>query len=82
MVPTRRFEAWRDGLEDVAYMDLLQKAVAEAKAKGKTSAEAQALLDARKDVMSRKDQKTLDAWRLEAGRAIDRLSGTNNVKRK
>jgi hypothetical protein len=32
--------------------------------------------------MSRKDQKTLDAWRLEAGRVIDRLSGKNNARRK
>ena len=73
MVPTKRFEAWREGLEDVAYMDLLQKAIAAAKAKGKNAAEAQALLDVRKEIMKGKDQKTLDAWRLEAGRAIDSL---------
>jgi hypothetical protein len=73
MVPTKRFEAWREGLEDVAYMDLLQKAIAAAKAKGRNVAEAQALLDVRKEIMKGKDQKTLDAWRLEAGRAIDSL---------
>ena len=73
MVPTKRFEAWREGLEDVAYMDFLQKAVAAAKAKGRNAAEAQALLDVRKDIMGSKSQETLDAWRLEAGRTIDRL---------
>ena len=69
--PTKRFEAFREGLEDVAYMDLLAKAIA---AKGKSAAAAQSLLDARADVMKAHDQKALDAWRLAAGRAIDALS--------
>ena len=73
MEPTKRFEAFREGLEDVAYMDALAKAIA-AKGKGAATAAAQALLDARGDVMKAHDQKALDAWRLEVGRAIDALS--------
>ena len=62
MMPTKRFEAFREGLEDVAYMSLLEKA---------GTKEAKALLDAREDVIKSHDQKTLDAWRLAAGRAVD-----------
>ena len=62
MRPTKRFEAFREGLEDVAYMALLEKA---------GTKEAKALLDAREDVIKSHDQKVLDAWRLAAGRAID-----------
>ena len=72
MIPTKRFEAFREGLEDVAYMDALAKAIA-AKGKGPATAMAQSLLDARGDVMKARDQKALDAWRLEVGRAIDAL---------
>jgi len=71
--PTKRFEAFREGLEDVAYMDLLAKAIT-AKGKGAATAAAQSILDAREDVMKAHDQKALDAWRLAAGRAIDALS--------
>ena len=74
MTPTKRFEAFREGLEDVAYMDLLAKAISRAKPSGKDIASAQSLLDAREDVIKARDQKTLDAWRLAAGRAIDALS--------
>ena len=62
MIPTKRFEAFREGLEDVAYMSLLEKA---------GTKEAKALLDAREDVIKSHDQKAVDAWRLAAGRAID-----------
>ena len=60
--PTKRFEAFREGLEDVAYMSLLEKV---------GTKKAKALLDAREDVIKSHDQKTVDAWRLAAGRAID-----------
>ena len=62
MMPTKRFEAFREGLEDVAYMSLLEKA---------GTKEAKALLDAREDIIKLHDQKALDVWRLAAGRAID-----------
>ena len=62
MIPTKRFEAFREGLEDVAYMALLAKA---------GTKEAKALLDAREDVIKSHDQKAVDAWRLAAGRVLD-----------
>ena len=64
MIPTKRFAAFREGLEDVAYMSLLEKA---------GTKEARALLDAREDVMRSHDQKAVDAWRVAAGRAIASL---------
>ena len=75
-IPTKRFEAFREGLEDVAYMDLLIKAIAGAKGKGvspKTVKEAQSLLDVRERIINSQRQDELDAWRLAAGRAIDAL---------
>jgi hypothetical protein len=82
MVPTKRFEAWREGLEDVAYMDALLKEIAAAKAKGRNVSAAQSLLDARESVMAGKDQKILDEWRLAAGRMVDALrrNGKNKSK--
>ena len=65
MIPTKRFEAWREGLEDVAYMDLLKRS---------GNAAAKQLLDVRDDVIKANDQKVLDVWRLAAGRLIDELS--------
>ena len=79
-VPTKRFEAFREGLEDVAYMDLLAKAIVAANGRDARDvpaaalAEAKALLAAREDVVKSSDQKAVDAWRLAAGRAIDALS--------
>ena len=65
MIPTKRFEAWREGLEDVAYMDLLKRS---------GNAAAKSLLDARGEIIKANDQKVLDSWRLSAGRLIDELS--------
>lgn len=64
--PTKRFEAFREGLEDVAYMDRLEKEI-------ERSAEAKALLDAREDVINAHSQDALDAWRLAVGRLIDAI---------
>ena len=83
MIPTKRFEAFREGLEDVAYMSLLERiamggpqssAAADALERVppvKSISEAKALLNAREDVIKSHDQKAVDAWRLAAGRAID-----------
>ena len=65
MTSTKRFEAFREGLEDIAYMDLLAKA--------DKSSEAKALLDAREDIIKSRDQARVDAWRLDIGRTIDKL---------
>jgi hypothetical protein len=83
-VSSKNFEAFREGLEDVAYMDALVKAVNGRDVRSSNGragsplpaaiARAQSLLDARADVMKSHDQKALDAWRLAAGRAIDALS--------
>ncbi len=73
MVPTKRFEAFREGLEDIAYMDALAKVIA-SKGKCAETAEAQSLLDAREEVIGAHDQKKVDQWRLAIGRAIDSLS--------
>ncbi len=61
-VPTKMLEAVREGLEDVAYMAMLEKT---------DSAEARALLEQRAALIEAKDQKQVDVWRLAAGRLID-----------
>jgi hypothetical protein len=73
VVATKRFEAWREGLEDVAYMDMLQKAIAVAEAKGKNVSDARALLDGREKVLRARNQQALESWRLSVGRTIDKL---------
>ena len=65
-VPTKMLEAVREGLEDVAYMDALKKAIAREK-----KSEAKALLAEREKIIKAKDQKRVDAWRLAVGRTID-----------
>ncbi len=55
-------EAVREGLEDVAYMAMLEKT---------DSAKACALLEQRAALIEAKDQKQVDVWRLAAGRLID-----------
>ena len=72
-VPTKHLAAFREGLEDVAYMDLLEKAVKAAKVKGKRLAECERLLAERESIVASDDQSKVDAWRLAAGRAIDGL---------
>ena len=64
-IPTKILEAVREGLEDVAYMDLLKRS---------GNAAAKLLLDARGEIIKANDQKVLDSWRLSAGRLIDELS--------
>ena len=72
-IPTKKLEAVREGLEDVAYMNRLEKELARLKANGKSFPEYEALLAERADIMKADDQKRVDAWRLAVGRAIDAL---------
>ena len=79
-VPTKRLEAVREGLEDVAYMDALEKALARAESAAgerrppaRLLAEAKRLLAERAEIVKANDQKKVDAWRLAVGRAIDGL---------
>jgi hypothetical protein len=82
-IPTKRFEAFREGLEDIAYMDALAKEIAKAKIAKRDVSKAQALLDKRAEVMEKANYDVLDQWRLEAGRAIHELiKGMNGSKGK
>ena len=72
-VPTKRLEALREGLEDVAYMNRLEKELARLKAQGMTFAQYEKLLAERKAVIKSLSQKKVDEWRLMTGRAIDDL---------
>ena len=72
-VPTKRLEAQREGLEDVAYMNRLEKDLARLKAQGMTFAQYEKLLAERKAVIKSLSQKKVDEWRLMTGRAIDDL---------
>ncbi len=71
---TKRFEAFREGLEDVAYLDRLKKEVARVKAKGGDVGDAEVLLNEPKSLMATQSQAAVDAWRLAVGRAIDALT--------
>ena len=73
-IPTKRLEAVREGLEDVAYMDLLEKALRAEKAKGRDHPEYGKLLADRDAIVKANDQEKVDAWRLAVGRAIDALT--------
>ena len=75
-IPTKRLEAVREGLEDVAYMDRLEKELARLKAKGLSFPQYEALLAARADIVKAEDQKRVDEWRLAVGRAVDSLVAT------
>ena len=74
-VPTKQFEAFREGLEDVAYMDALEKVLAEAKKGGESHPAQEALLADREHILKEGRQADVDAWRLAVGRAIDALAG-------
>ena len=72
--PTKMLEAVREGLEDVAYMDALEKALAAERAAGRDHPEWGKLLADREAIIKSSDQKMVDQWRLAVGRAIDSLS--------
>ena len=83
-VPTKRLEAVREGLEDVAYMDRLERELARVAAIGKQFPEFTALLDGRRDIIKAENQERVNSWRLAVGRAIDVLSRvqTHNLTKK
>ena len=70
-VPTKRLQAFREGLEDVSYMDRLEKELKRVGADRFPSYVR--LLDDRRGIVKRADQKEVDDWRLAVGRAIDSL---------
>lgn len=73
-VPTKQLFAFREGLEDVAYMDLLEKALKAEKSKGRDHLEYGNLLADCDAIIKSDDQSEVDAWRLAVGRAIDALT--------
>ena len=73
-VTTKRFEAFREGLEDVAYVDRLKNEVERVRAKGGNVANAEALLKEPQTLMANPSQDAVDAWRLAVGEAIDDLT--------
>lgn len=72
-IPTKHLAAVREGLEDVAYMDRLERELAKAKAQGRTFPAYEELLASRASVVESNSQSKVDAWRLAAGRAIQDL---------
>ena len=73
-VPTKQLAAFREGLEDVAYMDMLEKFLKDGKAKGGMRDECVRLLGEREAIIKSDNQARVDAWRLAVGRAIDALA--------
>ena len=73
-VPTKMLQAVREGLEDVAYMDRLQKELKRVGSQGKSFPEYEKLLADREGILERSNQAEVDDWRLKAGQAIDRLT--------
>lgn len=75
-VPTKRLEAVREGLEDVAYMDILKKRLAAASVKNpkKNYTEYQKLITERpRQLIKNCNQQEIDHWRLEVAEAIEKL---------
>ena len=72
-VTTKRFEAIREGLEDVAYMDRLKKELARCKAKNLSFPEYEKLLEESKEIVKNPNQKKVDSWRDRCGAAIHDL---------
>ena len=75
-------ELQREGLEDVAYMDALEKVIARAESAAAEKrppatvlTEAKRLLAEREAIVKSDDQVKLDVWRLAVGRAIDGMGG-------
>lgn len=70
-VPSRCLHAVREGLEDVAYMDRLERELARFP-KGRYPA-YEKLISSREGIMKRADQVEIDKWRIAVGRAIDSI---------
>ena len=74
LTTTKRFEAFREGLEDVAYLDRLKKEVSRLKAAGRDVARAESLVDGPARFMKSPSQQAVDEWRTAVGAEIDRLT--------
>jgi hypothetical protein len=75
-VSTKRFEALREGLEDVAYMDILKNILEKMKKRypGRDFSKYEMLLKKRPEQIIRNNsQQDVDEWRMNVGTAIDKL---------
>jgi len=79
-VTSRRWEAWRDGLEDYLYLHLLREAAEQARSAGKTTdadAAEKLIEDAVKDVLSdTRDPAAVEEYRIQLANALVELSRT------
>ena len=73
-IKTKQLEAIREGLEDVAYMDILKKQLERVGKKGQKYPQFEKLLNQRKSLVEKASVKEVEAWRLEVGQAIDFLT--------
>ena len=76
-VPTKQLEAVREGLEDVAYMDILKKTLAKAQKQNpnKNYDKYKKLLkETPMKIMRDKSQSGIERWRIQVGRAIESLN--------
>ena len=70
-ISSKNFEAFREGLEDVAYVDRLKKLL---KRDSETAAKYGSLVTDFETQTRKPDQAAIEAWRLAVGRAIDSIS--------
>ena len=70
-VSSKNFEAFREGLEDVAYVDRLKKEIA--RVGGGAAAKHGPLVEEFAAQCKTPDQAAIEKWRLGVGRAIDEL---------
>lgn len=74
-IPTKRLQAIREGLEDVAYIDRLKKELARCKAKGLNFPEYEKLLSECQQIRKNPTQDKVDSWRNRCGAAVNALVG-------
>ena len=72
-VTSRNFEAFREGLEDVAYLDRLCKELKRHVAAGRKHPEYEKLADEFAAHSKDPEPQKMDNWRLTAGRAVESL---------
>ena len=70
---SKNFEAFREGLEDVAYLDRLRKELKRHSALGNAYPEYEKLDAKFTEQCKKPDQREIEAWRLATGRAINEL---------
>ena len=70
---SKNFEAFREGLEDVAYLDMMRKELKRHRQAGLAYPQFEKLDSDFSAHCKKPDQLEIEAWRLSVGRAIDKL---------